>query len=130
MLTAVADCISQGYTYNEIVSTCTDKLIDRGEYIQSIGGGGGRQANDNAAAAVDFPDAQAGELEDDEEGGGGGSDDELLDEERRQVAMATRRSEESAAEEAQIREVLARSAEESGRDVFRFGERNNRGDAA
>eukprot|EP00571_Detonula_confervacea_P015598 CAMPEP_0172308344 /NCGR_PEP_ID=MMETSP1058-20130122/8963_1 /TAXON_ID=83371 /ORGANISM="Detonula confervacea, Strain CCMP 353" /LENGTH=639 /DNA_ID=CAMNT_0013020731 /DNA_START=11 /DNA_END=1930 /DNA_ORIENTATION=+ len=98
-----------GYTYNEIISTCTDKLIDRDEFLQNHKDIEERQGEDEEEAFADTLERQQIELAlgvtppDDE------VDPDQLEEQL--VSQAMQRSAESAAEDYQIREVMARSAE-------------------
>jgi hypothetical protein len=77
-----------GYTYDEVVSTCTDHLIDRGEYLgnrENVLGNGMDENMQDRVGVNEF--------------------------EQRLIDEALHRSEESAAEDMQLREALARSVE-------------------
>ena len=95
-----------GYTYNEVISTVTDQLIDRRDYLESQGLGGGATGNNNGGMAFGG-DAFGAALDDDDLP----IDTDAL--EQRLVDEALHRSEETAAEDDQLRQALARSAEES-----------------
>lgn len=130
-----------GYTYDEIISTCTEKLIDRDEFLQNReeendeegqeGDEGERQAEGGGGVAfANVLERRQIELALEETGPGrnadGGGDEEVdADElEERLVAQAIARSADTAAEDEQLREVIARSADiaaEADHDVFRFG---------
>lgn len=91
-----------GYTYADVISTCTDELIDRREYLKSRG------------LRVDNHDEVAFE----EEVARGATLDEIMQDdvtdalEQRLVDEALHRSEETAAEDDELRQALARSAED------------------
>jgi len=95
-----------GYTYADVVSTCTDHLIDRREYLKSR-----RLGVDNHGGFAFEDEAQGVAL------------DEIMHDdvplvdidaiEQRLVDEALHRSEETAAEDDQLRQALSRSVEES-----------------
>lgn len=91
-----------GYTYADVVSTCTDKLIDRREYLKSRG------------FRVDNHD----EIDIEEEARGATLDEIMQDDvtnalEQRLMDEAFHRSEGTAAEDDELRQALVRSAEDS-----------------
>ena len=95
-----------GYTYADVVSTCTDHLIDRREYLKSCGLGvdnhGGFAFEDKAqGVALDEIMHDDVPLVD------------IIAIEQQLVDEALHRSEETAAEEDQLRQALSRSVEES-----------------
>jgi len=130
-----------GYTYNEIISTCTEKLIDRVEFLQNHEDVEGSQGDDEEVAFADILERQQIELALAATGPGrnvdGGAnqrdefedmDDEVDpdDLEQQLVSQAMQRSTQSATEDDQIREVVASSAEsatqgDQNREIFRFG---------
>ena len=96
-----------GYTYKEVISTCTDTLIDRHQFILDNGG----------VLAGDGGEAVAHNLED---------EDYFFDAEELEdhmVQQAMERSAETLQEDAATREVIARSTETDtgNHEVFRFG---------
>lgn len=84
-----------GYTYSEVISTCTDQLIDRSDYVASQGLGGEAMGNNNNGGATLDEDLPI--------------DTDVL--EQRLVDEALHRSEETTVEDDQLRQALARSAE-------------------
>jgi hypothetical protein len=96
-----------GYTYVDVASTCTDQLIDRREYLKSRGLG-----VDNHGSFAFEDEAQGVALDEIMNNDVRQIDTDAL--EQRLVDEALHRSEETAAEDDQLRQALARSAEESG----------------
>ena len=93
-----------GYTYKEVISTCTDTLIDRHQFIQDNGG------------VLAGEEAVAHDLEDEDDF----FDAEELEE--HMVQQAVERSAETLQEDAATREAIARSTETGGNhEVFQFG---------
>jgi hypothetical protein len=103
-----------GYTYNEIISTCTDHLIDREDFIQNHDNGG--VGDDEGGAFANLlglaGHGAAGEVAQD----GQIVDTALLIDpgalEQQAVAEAIQRSEETAAEDEQIRQVIAATVDD------------------
>jgi len=96
-----------GYTVSEVMSTCTDQLIDRRDFLESRG----IRVDEDTNGGMAFEEvAQVAALDED--------DDALPMDvdafEQRLVDEAVHRSEETAAEDDQLRQALARSAEASG----------------
>jgi len=96
-----------GYTVSEVMSTCTDQLIDRRDFLESRG----IRVDEDTNGGMAFEEvAQGAALDED--------DDALPMDvdafEQRLVDEAVHRSEETAAEDDQLRQALARSAEASG----------------
>lgn len=92
-----------GYTYKEVISTCTDTLIDRHQFIQDNGG----------ALGGDGGEAGAHDLED---------EDDFFDEQL--VQQAVERSAETLQEDAATREAIARSETDTAggnHELFQFG---------
>ena len=89
-----------------MISTCTDTLIDRHQFIQDSGG----------VLAGDGGEAGAHDLED---------EDDFFDAEEfeeHMVQQAVERSAETLQEDAATREAIARSTETGGNhEVFQFG---------
>jgi len=97
-----------GYTYKEVISTCTDTLIDRHQFIQDNGG----------VLGGDGGEAAAHELED---------EDDFFDAEEFEeqlVQQAVERSAETLQEDAVTREAIARSETDTAggnHELFQFG---------
>lgn len=86
-----------GYTCADVISTCTDELIDRRDYLKSRG------------LIIDNHDEIAFE----EEAARGATLDEIIpDDVTDALEQAIHRSEETAAEDDELRQALARSAED------------------
>ncbi len=94
------------YTLSEVISTCTDQLIDRRDYLESRG------------ISVDQDMHAHAEMAFEEVTQGTAPDDALpmdIDAfEQRLIDEAVHRSGETAAEDDQLRLALARSSEASG----------------
>jgi len=97
-----------GYTYSEVVSTCTDQLIDRREFLENRG----IRVDDDTNGGMAFEEVAQGAALDENVN----TDALLIDNidafEQRLVDEAVQRSEETAAEDDQLRQALATSAEE------------------
>jgi len=97
-----------GYTYAEVVSTCTDQLIDRREFLENRG----IRVDDDTNGGMAFEEVAQGAALDENVN----TDALLIDNidafEQRLVDEAVQRSEETAAEDDQLRQALATSAEE------------------
>lgn len=93
-----------GYTYSEVISTCTDQLIDRSDYVASQRLGGEAMGNNNNGGMAFEDDAFGATLDEDLP-----IDTDVL--EQRLVDEALHRSEETTVEDDQLRQALARSAE-------------------
>lgn len=95
-----------GYTYSEVISTCTDQLVDRSDYVasQRLGLGGEAMDNNNNGGMAFEDDAFGATLDEDLPIDTDALEQRLLDE-------ALHRSEETTVEDDQLRQALARSAE-------------------
>lgn len=100
-----------GYTVSEVISTCTDQLIDRSDFLESRGIRVDRDTHDGMA----FEEvAQGAERDDDDIGDNDAMPMDIDAFEQRLIDEAVHRSEETAAEDDQLRLALARSSEASG----------------
>ena len=99
-----------GYTVSEVISTCTDQLIDRRDFLESRG----IRADQDTHADMAFEEVTQAAALDEEIGDNNDALPLRMDIdafEQRLVDEAVLRSEETAAEDDQLRQALARSAE-------------------
>lgn len=118
-----------GYTYNEVISTCTETLIDRSAFIQDRADVEENQADDgnDGGAEEAFANVLQRQVELAVGAGGGGEDEDVDPEEleERLVAQAIDRSTATLQEDDELRLAMARSEvatdEQANHEVFRFG---------
>mmetsp|Transcript_28854 Transcript_28854/g.44573 ORF Transcript_28854/g.44573 Transcript_28854/m.44573 type:complete len:666 (+) Transcript_28854:103-2100(+) len=96
-----------GYTVSEVMSTCTDQLIDRRDFLESRG----IRVDQDTPGGMAFEEVAQGAALDEDDDAVPMDVDAF---EQRLVDEAVHRSEETAAEDDQLRQALARSAEASG----------------